>query len=50
MYIDSLTITALVVFIIFFALFIKHCFLNICGMSRESREDCKHRVKREGHS
>ncbi len=47
MYIDSLTITALVVFFIFFALFIKQCVLNVCGMPRGSGEDCKQRGKRE---
>ena len=47
MYIDSLTIAALVVFFIFFAVFIKHCLLNNCGIPLESRQDCKQRVKRE---
>ncbi len=43
MYIDSLTITALVIFAFFVVLFIKYCFLNICGMSSESRKNCKER-------
>ena len=50
MYIDSLTITAIVIFIIFFGLFIKQCFLNTCGMPKESRQDIKQRMKREDHS
>ena len=50
MYIDSLTIAALVVFFIFFALFIKHCVLNVCGMPVEIRQDCKQRVEREDRS
>ncbi len=35
MYIDSLTITALVIFAIFFGVFVKYCILNICGMPSE---------------
>jgi hypothetical protein len=50
MYIDSLTIAALVVFFIFFALFIKHCVFNICGMPHEIRENCKQGVRREDRS
>ena len=50
MYIDSLTIAALVVFFIFFALFIKHCVLGICGMPAEIRQDCRQKVKREPRS
>ena len=50
MYIDSLTITASVVFTAFFALFIKYCFLNICGVSSESRKDCKAGLNRDGLS
>ncbi len=50
MYIDSLTIAALVVFFFFFALFIKHCLFNVCGMPHEIRSDCKQGVTREDHS
>jgi hypothetical protein len=50
MYIDSLTIAALVVFFFFFALFIKNCLLNICGMPRESREKYRDSVKRGDRS
>ncbi|MDH3980564.1 MAG: hypothetical protein OEU91_08640 [Gammaproteobacteria bacterium] len=32
MYIDSLTITALVVFVIALALFIRFCVMSVCGM------------------
>jgi hypothetical protein len=32
MYIDSLTITALVVFVIALALFIRFCMMSVCGM------------------
>ena len=32
MYLDSLTISALVVFAIFFGVFVKYCIFNICGM------------------
>ncbi len=46
MYIDSLTITALVIFFIFFALFVKFCLLKVCGGTpRESREDSRDRVE-----
>ena len=31
MYIDSLTISALVVFAIFFGAFVKYCIFNVCG-------------------
>ena len=50
MYIDSLTITALVILAIFVALFIKYCLLNVCGMSSEDRKDCKAGLKRKAHS
>jgi hypothetical protein len=32
MYIDSLTITALVVFVVALALFIRFCVMSVCGM------------------
>jgi hypothetical protein len=32
MYLDSLTISALVVFAIFFGVVLKYCIFNICGM------------------
>ena len=38
MYMDSLTITALVIFAIFFGVFVKYCLFNICGMPSESGE------------
>jgi len=50
MYIDSLTIAALVVFFFFFGLFIKQCLFNICGMPHELREDCKPRVEQKDRS
>ena len=48
MYIDSLTITALVILAIFVALFIKYCLFNVCGMSSEGRKDAG--LKRKAHS
>jgi|GEM_PF-5828185 len=45
MYIDRLTITALVIFAIFFAVFVKFCVLNICGLSSESKEELRTRLK-----
>ena len=40
MYMDSLTIAALVVFVIFFGVFIKYCLLSVCGsMSSSASED-----------
>ena len=50
MYIDSLTITALVVFAIFFAAFIKYCFLNVCGTPSESSKERKQRSGRKDRS
>ena len=35
MYLDSLTITALVIFAVFFGVFVKYCIINICGMPAE---------------
>ena len=50
MYIDSLTITALVVFAIFFVMFVKFCVLNICGLSSENKEEPRARYKWGSHS
>ena len=50
MYIDSLTITALVIFAIFFALFVKFCVFNICGLSSEGKEELRARFKWGGQS
>jgi hypothetical protein len=36
MYIDSLTITALVVFVIALGLFIRFCILSVCGLQDPS--------------
>ena len=38
MYMDSLTITALVIFGVFFAVFVKYCLFNICGAAIECDE------------
>ena len=38
MYMDSLTITALVIFAIFFGAFVKYCLFNVCGLPSESGE------------
>ena len=38
MYMDSLTITALVIFALFFGVFVKYCIINICGMPREGAD------------
>jgi hypothetical protein len=35
MYIDSLTITALVVFVIALALFVRYCIMSVCGLHEE---------------
>lgn len=35
MYMDSLTITALVIFAVSFGVFVKFCILRICGMPAE---------------
>jgi hypothetical protein len=50
MYIDSLTVTAFVVFAICFALFVKFCVLNICGLSSEDKEELRARFKWGSHS
>ena len=45
MYIDSLTITAFVVFAIAMVVFIKKCIINGCVMSRGNGTGIKHDVK-----
>jgi len=50
MYIDSLTIAALVIFFFFFGMFIKHCLIGICGMPYELREDYKPEKEQEDRS
>ena len=50
MYIDSLTIAALVIFFFFFGMFIKYCLIGICGMPYELREDYKPGEKQEDRS
>ena len=52
MYFDSLTVTALVIFVIFFAVFIKYCVMNICGMPDDRGSPGtpdKRSVKQEKH-
>ena len=45
MYIDSLTITAFVVFAIAMVMFIKKCVINGCIMSRGNKAVIKHHVE-----
>jgi hypothetical protein len=39
MYIDSLTITALVVFFIMLAVFVRFCMVKVCGMTATHKQD-----------
>jgi hypothetical protein len=50
MYIDNLTIAALVIFAVFFAVFVKFCILNICGLSCEDKEELQARLTWQGRS
>lgn len=45
MYIDSLTITAFVVFAIAMVMFIKKCIINGCVMSRDNKAGVGHDVE-----
>lgn len=46
MYIDSLTITALVVFVIAMVMFIKKCIINSCIVPRDNKAGIGHDVER----
>ena len=48
MYIDSLTITAFVVFTIAMVMFIKKCIINSCVMSRGNKAGVGHDVEPGG--
>jgi len=48
MYIDSLTITAFVVFAIAMVIFVKKCIINGCIMSRGNESTIEHDVKPGG--
>ena len=39
MYIDSLTITAMIVFVLALAGFIRFCIVGICGLTTDSDDD-----------
>jgi len=43
MYIDSFTVTALVVFIIMLAVFVRFCMVKVCGMAAMHRHDKRHK-------
>lgn len=45
MYIDSLTITAFVVFAVAMVMFIKKCIINGCVMSRDNKAGAGHDVE-----
>ena len=44
MYIDSLTITALIILIAALVMFVKACVLGYCGSACNDGEDCKPRT------
>jgi hypothetical protein len=48
MYIDSLTITAFVVFAIAMVMFVKKCIINGCIMSRDNKAGIKRDVESGG--
>lgn len=41
MYIDSLTITAIVVFVFALGMFVKHCLVNNCILAADRRANAK---------
>jgi hypothetical protein len=43
MYIDSFTVTALVVFIVMLAVFVRFCMVKVCGMAAMHRHDNRDR-------
>ena len=45
MYIDSFTVTALVVFIVMLAVFVRFCMIKVCGTAAKiGRASCRERV------
>jgi len=41
MYIDSFTVTALVVFIVMLAVFVRFCMVKVCGMAAMHRHESR---------
>ncbi|MGB5541675.1 MAG: hypothetical protein WBO37_16460 [Gammaproteobacteria bacterium] len=50
MHIDSLTVTALVVFIIMLAVFVRFCRVKVCGMAATRMHDTQDKAQGGGKS
>jgi hypothetical protein len=49
-YIDSLTITALVIFVVSLVVFVRFCMMTVCGMRSTKRKHDSHKAPRANGS